>query len=572
MKTIKNIFNKIIRSCALLTVPCSLCFAPLAQSNAASRAPAPAGRGGAVARAPSAPVMAVPAPEPEPAAPEPAATAAPSTPAAPIVSTSFFDEIIGGGAGGTTALAEEMKRQRDAMMNSANMAGQQNVRSKYSGGTGNPCDAELRKCMQGKCGDDFTNCQKDSETIWGDKIESCGRAASNCSGREITLFAPEIRADREQAVLMSGFERVIQCGFFYNSCIIQACSEKTCGSDDRVKQGQCDMGKCLTKAEGDAAMAKCKDVADKCRESDSGLTPRVMEFLAALRTDTEKSILEWEQELYAMRDALRDKCVSEYGTFDDRSLSCVFSVEFRAAGFEKAASTRTLAAGSEYMCTPEWFGVDITTYLENAARHDRESRGATSAMLGAGLGIAAGTIASGAQGRAADVRKAEAALEEEKCNQANLTKSSGKDDFEKLSSACKKKWCKEYYKGNGKEEDNNIKSVCQGFLSKVGGGLDSVGGGIANVVAGKKGDDEDKRSGGLFGEGGVASKVGGGIKDAAGKVKDKVSGGGVTSTPDTQTPTNNLQDTKAIQTAPVSTIQVPNTPGANTLHARPPSK
>ena len=57
--------------------------------------------------------------------------------------------------------------------------------------------------------------------------------------------------------------------------------------------------------------------------------------------------------------------------------------------------------------------VIATSYQENAYRETRAQTAASSAMLGSGLGTAAGLVTSGAMGRALDTQKAKKAYKEE---------------------------------------------------------------------------------------------------------------------------------------------------------------
>ena len=54
----------------------------------------------------------------------------------------------------------------------------------------------------------------------------------------------------------------------------------------------------------------------------------------------------------------------------------------------------------------EWFGTNVTTFKENAYRETRAQTGASSAMLGSGVGTAVGLVTSGAINRAIDTQKA----------------------------------------------------------------------------------------------------------------------------------------------------------------------
>ena len=75
--------------------------------------------------------------------------------------------------------------------------------------------------------------------------------------------------------------------------------------------------------------------------------------------------------------------------------------------------TRKLYAGDTFICTQEWFGTNVTTFKENAYRETRSQTAASSAMLGSGLGTAAGLISSGAIGRALETQQAKKDLKSE---------------------------------------------------------------------------------------------------------------------------------------------------------------
>jgi len=352
------------------------------------------------------PVAEEPTPEPEPT---------PAAPTGPLVRPPDLSHLFEVQSN-ETSLERMIREQRQALAAGDAMNLIQANLSRFAAGTGNACDAGLRRCMQEKCGEDFSGCLRDTSVIWNDKIESCGRSVQ-CSGRELNLFGPEILADRDQNALLAGYRQIKNCGLNYNRCILMNCSDAPC-NENALLNGRCDFNKCISSSEGDAAIARCRDIAERCREQDSGLAARAMELFANLRVEMERNIAAWEQQLHDLRAEMRRECERIGGVFDNRSLSCVFHVELAAAGFETVAGSRTIAAGSEFMCTPEWFGVDVSTYLENAARHDRESRGAVMAVAGAGVGIGVGALASGAIGRAGDVRQADRAVTREQCDQA----------------------------------------------------------------------------------------------------------------------------------------------------------
>jgi hypothetical protein len=306
----------------------------------------------------------------------------------------FSDVLSGMGATTTdssnTELAETIRRQRallDAQSEKANATGgTSNIT------TANACDAGLRKCMTEKCGADFTKCAKDSTTVWGNKMDAC-RRNTKCTGHEYTLLAPEILADRNAAIELSYYNSVVNCGNKYNNCIFGICGKT--------------LDKCLSKSAGDSAIAKCKSIADECREQDSGLPSRVMGIFGDMRTVATADAQKQEKRLYELRDLMRTQCTRLGAMFDERTLDCVYTVNFFAGEDSTLMASKKLYSGDTFQCTPDWFGVDITTYMENAQRLTRSQKGASAAAMGAGLGTAAGLISSNAIGRAIDTQNAE---------------------------------------------------------------------------------------------------------------------------------------------------------------------
>lgn len=334
--------------------------------------------------------------------------------------TSQFDEVfsdLGAKTADTTSadLADKIRRQRALLDNKgkADTSGG----AKSSGVTGaNACDATLRKCMAEKCGSDFTKCSKDSTTIWGEKMDAC-RRKTNCSGHEYTLLAPEILADRDFNERMSYYNSVISCGNNYNRCIFNECGAT--------------LEKCLSKSDGDRAVSKCESVAKECKEQDSGLAARVMSVFGDLRTVAQKQVKTDEARLYELRDLMRTQCNRFGAMFDERTLDCVYTVNFFAGdNTSTPTASKKLYAGDSFTCTPNWFGIDVTTFKENAYRRTRAQTSASSAMLGAGVGVAAGLISSGAIDRALETQKAEKAAKEE-CENSGFTWEKGQCNKEK---------------------------------------------------------------------------------------------------------------------------------------------
>ncbi|MBP9999565.1 MAG: hypothetical protein KBT14_02610 [Proteobacteria bacterium] len=296
-----------------------------------------------------------------------------------------------------SAIAEKIRAQRAAIdaRDNQDIVAQQTKQ----GATSNKCDNDLRKCIESKCGSNYSQCETDSDTTFSDKLTAC-RKNTTCTAHEFSLFVNEIKEDKKQEIKLSSYNKVIDCGNRYNDCIITECGST--------------FNKCLAKSDGDKAIAKCKKIADECQIADSGMTARIGNVFGIVRTDAEKQIAADEKKLRTMRESMRKSCESLNAMFDERSLDCVFTVNFFAGDPLKLMASKKLYAGSVFDCSPDWFGIDITTFKENAYRETRAQTAASSAMLGSGVGMAVGAISSGAIGRAIDTQKAEKELKD-KC-------------------------------------------------------------------------------------------------------------------------------------------------------------
>ena len=320
-----------------------------------------------------------------------------------------------GGSLNDSALADQIRKQRAAAeaRDSLNMVAA-NQKSGLKNGK-NACDSGLRECMQKTCGKDFTKCALDGDTDFGDKLNKCKRDL-NCTGHEFQLFTAEIKADRDFNARMSSYQSVIDCGNNYNACI-----QKECGAT---------FGKCLGKAAADKAVNKCATIAKNCMEQDSGLSARFGSVIGRLREDAEKDVKADEERMYTLRDLMSEQCQRLGAMFDERSFDCVFTVNFFAGEKQdKPMASRKRYAGDTFVCTQEWFGTDVTTFKENAYRETRAQTAASSAMLGSGVGTAAGLITSGAMQRSIDAAKAKKAEKAEKAEEAE------EDEYEEAEEA-----------------------------------------------------------------------------------------------------------------------------------------
>lgn len=304
-----------------------------------------------------------------------------------------------------TELAEQIRRTR-AALDAADATNTANASATKSMARGqNACDATLRACMKNKCGNDFTKCSGDTDTTWGTKMDAC-RRDTECTGNEYKLFATEIKADRDLNALLASYNKILDCGNRYNKCIINQCGNT--------------YSKCLGKSAGDNAISNCASIANECKSADSGLASRTMSAFATLRQGAEVQIQSDEKRLYALRDQMATVCKRLGAMFDERSLDCVYTVNFWAGDGDVPYASKKAYAGATFDCDQDWFGIDITTFKENAYRLTRSQKSATAAMLGAGVGVATGAITSGAIGRAIDTHNAKNALKDAEREQAEI--------------------------------------------------------------------------------------------------------------------------------------------------------
>lgn len=359
--------------------------------------------------------------------------------------SSSFSELLTVTASSATpdrsanTLAELIRAQRAALdaADSASTAGTGTGTTKQLVSGRNLCDANLRACMMEKCGKDFSKCALDTDTLWGTKMDACRRDLP-CTGTEYSMFAAQIKADRDLNATISSYNQIIDCGNSYNDCIIRECGQK--------------FGKCLGKAAGDAAISKCDKIAKSCIEMDSGLASRAMSAFGDLRVDAEKQIARDEERLYTLRDGMRSACERLGAMFDERTLDCVYTINFYAGDDNTLFASKKAYAGSTFDCTQNWFGIDITTFRENAYRLTREQSSATSSLMGSGLGMGIGAITSGAIDRAIDRHTAERALDRAQDEHDELY--GDNDDGKKKDENGKKKDGK---KNKGKEKTTEDK-------------------------------------------------------------------------------------------------------------------
>ena len=465
-------------------------FTDLADAAVVSRGKPTAAKNAARASAASTVAVSAPAPAAK-VAPQPVTTE-PTQPEIMLENKSnMFSDAFG-----TSDSDDNDDDSRDMLARIAAFRAKQNVSdttaksgTKKSGtapGT-NKCDQDLRKCMTQKCGNDFQKCAGDTDTIWGTKMDEC-RRSTTCTGHEYAMFTPEIKADRDIMQQLSLYESIMKCGNNYNDCIISACGRQ--------------FEKCIKKSDAEAATKQCQQIAKDCQEQDSGLSARAMEAMANARNTAEYTVAHDEKRLYTLRDKMRDACSGLGAAFDERTFSCVYTVNFHAGEDDSIFASKKAYVGSTFNCDPNWFGVDVTTFMENAFRLTRSQKAASAAMLGSGLGMGVGALTSGAIDRAVDRAKAERAYNAELCSQSggewnkttNLCKCPKTQKYDKETGCTNdvKRWLK-----NNNCTDDSSDEDCNDILQKIQGNK-----GFEKFSWGKIGDfDQSKLKdilGGIF--------------------------------------------------------------------------
>lgn len=436
-------------------------FTDFADAAVVSRGKPSATKNAARASAASTVTVSAPAPVAE-VTPQPVAT----EPTQPEIMLENKSNMFSDAFGTSDSDDDDDDDSRDMLARIAAFRAKQNVsdtttksgtqKSNTAPGT-NKCDQDLRKCMAQKCGNDFQKCAGDTDTIWGTKMDEC-RRSTTCTGHEYAMFTPEIKADRDIMQQLSLYESIMNCGNSYNDCIVGACGRN--------------FEKCIKKSDAEAATKQCQQIAKDCQEQDSGLSARATEAMTSARNISEYTIAHDEKRLYALRDKMREACGTLNAAFDERTFSCVYTVNFRAGEDDSIFASKKAYVGSTFNCDQNWFGVDVTTFMENAFRLTRSQKGASAAMLGSGLGTGVGAITSGAIDRAVDRAKAERAYNQELCEQTKGT-------WNKTTKLCKcpktqkydketgctndvKKWLK-----NNNCTDDSTDEDCESILSEI---------------------------------------------------------------------------------------------------------
>lgn len=359
-------------------------------SVSAAAAPAAAssrGGRGVVSRTSATSVnVAVPAPAPEPE-PEPAAAA----------DSNFarqMESITAAPAVDTRAEARERieaREQAEAAAVAFNRGIAAAAKSK--------CETELTKCVIEDCGADMQKCSNDADALWSARFQRC-RTKVDCTGAELSVYGDIIKEDIRVDAKIALAQKVVEGNNAYSRCL-----QQQCGADSTsLIEGRVGFNGCMTQVKINNAINACKGVYEKYREYDSGLQQRFTGVMGLLRSEKEKNIAVLQKELDTIMPQMRTLCTQTGAMFDERSAECVFtamlSVEDPNNGRRYTAGNKKIMPGSEYQCSDRWFGVDVTQYLINSAHLTATQRAASSAFMGAGVGVGLSALTRGLSDKA----------------------------------------------------------------------------------------------------------------------------------------------------------------------------
>jgi outer membrane protein OmpA-like peptidoglycan-associated protein len=254
------------------------------------------------------------------------------------------------------------------------------------------CENELMNCVVEDCGADFQKCTGDGDGVWSARFQKC-RVKTSCTGAELSVYGDIIREDIKVDSQIRLMQLIIQGNNAYSRCLQNQCAT----TQGTPLEGMIGFNACVTQGRINAALTACQAVYEKFRPYDSGLQARFTSMMGMLRAEKEKRIAELQKELDAMMPKMRDECKRAGAVFDDRSGECVFTafLSVEANGRRYTPASKKIVPGSQFQCTDQWFGVDVTTYLKNAISLTVEQKTASAAFMGAGLGVGASVLTSG---------------------------------------------------------------------------------------------------------------------------------------------------------------------------------
>ncbi|MCL2629324.1 MAG: hypothetical protein FWD33_01365 [Alphaproteobacteria bacterium] len=320
------------------------------------------------------------------------------------IKTRMQDMSGGRRSGGTNAWERALGAQSDRERREATLI---QFRRRINPTDRTPCATELLACVKQDCGDNLQRCFNDGDGVWSERFNRC-RTRVNCSGAELSVYGKIIRDDVEVDARLWLFGQIINGNEAYSRCLQTQCATQRAAG---TLLGHVAIGfnGCVTQARINQALSACRPVYDEFRQFDSNLQVRFTNMMGALRVEREKQIHALQAELDAMMPAMRNMCTSVGAVFDDRNGECAFTAIFsvEADGRRYTPASRKIAPGGDFVCTEEWFGVDVTRYLMNAINRDVTAAGASAAFLGAGLGVGAASLVTAVRAGALDKKEEE---------------------------------------------------------------------------------------------------------------------------------------------------------------------
>jgi hypothetical protein len=306
----------------------------------------------------------------------------------PEVDNSFVESMDSLVGGDNNVDARTAARLRIAERDKADASESEFLRG-VANASRSKCETELNTCVIGDCGSDLQKCNDDTDAIWSARFQKC-RAKTSCTGAEIGVYGDIIKEDIRVDAKISLMNLIISCNNEYSNCLQTQCA--TTDARSLIGGGAVvGFNGCVTQAKINSALNYCKPVYDRCRPYDSGIQARFTNMMATLRVEKEKRIAELQKELDVMLPQMRQLCRDSGASFDERSGNCVFTafLSVEAQGRRYTPASKMVMPGSQYQCTDQWFGVDVTQYLQNAIYSTIQQKSSVAALMGAGLGIGA---------------------------------------------------------------------------------------------------------------------------------------------------------------------------------------
>lgn len=237
------------------------------------------------------------------------------------------------------------------------------------------CDETWRQCLQGSdvCGTNYILCTTLSPIEFSNRISVCPKKIGDCTVSNATV--KEVINNKDDYMKVSKADSILECGETMSNCIMDIC------------------GKGFTKCAKSISVAKtnCGYIADECSRVDPALWVRTATALNFAKGQMNAEITKIENRMAEIESELRAECSKNNFAFDSSKMQCIGVVDFNAMGM--VLQSKRMSAGSVGNCSDEFFGLDITTYRQNAANETIKQKTVSNTISGAMLGMGVGSLA-----------------------------------------------------------------------------------------------------------------------------------------------------------------------------------